>query len=228
MFLGVGTAMSVQDYDGLAADIVADKPIITIVSDHAPRFFVKLSSRSFRKYYNAMTKSLEHLVPVCKGKKPLILVGAHSASGQASIKALPDLVPQPDGYVGLDPFSINEKMTISPSIPTLEWGFAKTTCAVKIDQAAKAAYEISSKDHRVFYRIDNVSKEIAHCVFTDKGCAFICGKKEDGEWVRGAVAQSIHKFVQSIKSGLFYRKAEFSLPGVDSSLFSLFVNTDEV
>jgi len=77
----------------------------------------------------------------------------------------------------------------------------------------------------VFYRINNVPKGVSHCVFSDNGCP-ACPNSKDGEWVRGAVAHSIHKFIQSIKSG-YFRKAEFSLPGVDSSLLSLFVNMDD-
>jgi len=226
LFIGVGTAMSVNDYDQISSLIVTGKPIVTIISDHDPRWFVKLSSKKFASFYNEMTGSLQSLVPACKGKDPMILVGAHSASGQASIEALPNLKRKPDGYVGLDPFKINErKMKIDKSIPTLEWGFAKTTCAVKIGQAAKPAYKISSKNHRVFYRVDNISEAIAHCVFTDKGCGFVCGMKSQGSWVRDAVAKSIHAFVSAIESGDFQKEA-FALP-IENGSFELFVNDED-
>lgn len=236
LLIGVGTAMGVEDYDNLATAISTGQPITTVISDHNPRFFVKLSERKFEKYYNAMVPSLQSIIPACKDVKyPKILVGAHSASGQASIKALPKLKPQPDGYIGLDPFKINEKrMKIDPSIPTLDWGFSKTTCQVKVEQAAKPAYEISSPKHRVFYRVDNPKvggffgrPAIAHCVFTDKGCAVVCGLRSGGTWVISAVADSIHKFVAIVKGGGSIVKSAFELDAVKEGKVELFVNGDD-
>ena len=71
-------------------------------------------------------------------------------------------------------------MKIDPSIPTLDWGFSKTTCAVRINQAVKPAYEISSPEYRIFYRVDNVKERIARCVLTDSICPTVCGLKKDG------------------------------------------------
>ena len=67
------------------------------------------------------------MVPGCKYEKnPIILVAFNSASGQTAINALPNLDRKPDGFVGLDPFSINDRSTkIDGSIPNLEWGFSK-------------------------------------------------------------------------------------------------------
>ena len=52
------------------------------------------------------------MVPGCKYEKnPIILVAFNSASGQTAINALPNLDRKPDGFVGLDPFSINDRCT---------------------------------------------------------------------------------------------------------------------
>lgn len=227
LFIGVGTAMNVNDYDNLSTEIVSGKSIVAIVSDHNPNFFVKLSAKKFARYYNQMVDSIQVLIPACEGREdPLIMVGAHSASGQAAITALPMLKHKPDGFVGLDPFQINvKKLKIDESIPTLDWGFAKTTCAVTIDKAAKAAYKISSNKNRIFYRVNNISRGIAHCVFTDKGCTFICGLKGDGGPVIPAVAHSIGIFVDAVKSGSF-QKSDFAL-GYDDSFLELFANDDD-
>jgi hypothetical protein len=145
----------------------------------------------------------------------------------ASINALPQLSPRPNGYVGLDPFRINSyRMKIDPSISTLDWGISKTTCAVRINQAAKPAYEISSPEHRIFYRVDNVKERIAHCVFTDSIRPIVCGLKKDGGWVAVAVAESIHIFVDAIANGTFEKDA-FVLDAVKDGQVELFVNGDD-
>ena len=227
LFLQVGSAMGVKDYNNLATLIVEDSSVVTIVGDHNPRFPVKLFSGQFVNFYNEMVPALQRLVPACKYKTPMILVGAHSASGSAAIKALPRLDRQPDGFVGLDPFPIKTgNMKIADTIPSLEWGFAKTTCRTKVEQAAKPAYQITNHKHRVFYRVDNIAQAVAHCVFTDKGCGFICGKKADGGWVPAAVARSIHLFVNAIKTGSF-GKEQFILPNSDKAQFEMFVNAED-
>lgn len=226
--IGVGTAMSVGSYDNISSLISTGKPVVTVVTDHAKYSFIKLSRRKYANFYNKFVDNIEDYLPVCKGKDPMILAGAHSASGQAAINAFAKGVNRkPDGFIGLDPFNVNErKMKIDASIPTLDWGFAKTTCAVKVNQAAKAAYEISSKAHRVLYRVNNISKKIAHCVFTDKGCAIVCGKKKDGGWVPPAVAESIHNFIDAIKTFSF-TPGQFALPSEHDGCYELFVNMQD-
>lgn len=234
LFLGVGTAMGVGDYDKLSTLMVDGKEIIAIVIDHNPGWFVKLSPRKFASLYNRMVASYLQLVPVCQGKeRNLILLGAHSASGQAAVEALPNLKRKPDGFIGLDPFQINqETMRMDESIPTLDWGFAKTTCGVNIDQAAKALYQLSNRNHRIFLRVNNTANSIndgvAHCVFTDRGCGMVCGTKEKGDWIPLAVAQSIHLFVDAIKSKHFARET-FLLPQVmdGNDTLALFMNQDD-
>jgi hypothetical protein len=230
IMIGVGTAMGSGDYNILSSEISSGQPIVTVITDHSA-IFVKTSSGGFAKLYNKLTADLGEIIPICQGKSPKILVGAHSASGMAAIGAMKkDLLQvKPDGFIGLDPFKINERRdSIDPNLPTLEWGFAKTTCSVKIQQAAKPAYKLSSEQHRVFYRIDNASghQNIQHCSFTDKGCAIVCGRKNDGDWVRPVVAKSIHAFIGAIETGSF-DKEQFILPEVEADWFELFVGAEE-
>jgi len=230
VMIGVGTAMGSGDYNILSSEISSGQPIVTIITDHSFTF-VKISSKGFAKLYNKLTADLGEIVPICQGKSPKILVGAHSASGQAAIGAMKkDLLQvKPDGFIGLDPFNVNErKDSIDPNLPTLEWGFAKTTCAVKIQKAAKPAYKLSSEKHRIFYRIDNASghQNIQHCSFTDKGCSIVCGRKNDGDWVRPVVAKSIHTFIFAIGTGDF-EKEQFDFPEVGADWFDLFVGAEE-
>lgn len=232
LFLGVGTAMGVGDYNKLSTLIVDGKEIITIVMDHNPGWFVKLSATKFANLYNRLVSSFLHLVPVCEGRRHnLILLGGHSASGQAAVEALPNLKRKPDGFIGLDPFQINqETMRIEDSIPTLDWGFARTTCGVNIEQAAKALYQLSNHKHRLFYRVNNTVQStndgVAHCVFTDKGCGIVCGTRGKGDWIPFAVAHSIHLFVDAIKSKIF-EKETFLLPEFMDHHNDLFMNEDD-
>lgn len=227
LLMNVGTAMSVKDYDIIATDIVKDQKVTVIIGDHNPRFPVKLFSNGFKKYYNEMIPSLQRIVPSCKDTKdPMILVGGHSASGKAVVEALPNLDSKPAGFVGLDPFPIKErKMKIDDSIAVLTWGLEKTTCRAKVQQTAKAAYNIASSDRRVFFRVDNMSQKIQHCVFTDGGCAVICGKGKSGVWVPPAVGKSIEVFIASIKKDSFV-KEEFA-NAASGGNFDLFVGNDD-
>ncbi len=221
--------MATTDYSIMSEEISKGQQIVTVITDHAPNFFVKLSSSGFAKLYNALTSDLGAQIPVCKGKSPKIIVGAHSASGQASIEAMMKgkLDKQPDGYLGLDPFAIKErKMKIDDSLPVMTVGFEKTTCQVKVNQSAKPAYKLADKGHRVFYQVDNINQKIQHCAFTNKGCAVICGAKPEGNWVRGLVAQAVHSFVGAIKSNNF-SKSQFSVAVEGTGSYNLFVGSEE-
>jgi len=234
--IGVGTMMKIEDYDKLSAKISEGKPIVTVVTDHNPRTFVKLSSKKYAKLYNSITSNLGDLIPVCKGKNPKIITGGHSASGKAAIGALSKMDPKPNGVLGLDPYDINEKRVWFPrpsgktvmdeTIPILTWGLERATCKVKVKRAARAAYNISGNSHRVFYRSKNMegeSRKLTHCEVTDKGCGLVCGKG-GGDIIYDNVATSIHTFIAAIKKGSIQR-ADFEIPSLNADLF---VNADEV
>jgi hypothetical protein len=238
--IGVGTAMSITDYDLISSKISAGKAIVTIIvnpilwspvkSDTIPLLFW-WTIQYYVDFYNDMMASIGDNIPVCNNKHPTIFVGGHSASGRSFIKALPKMDPQPKGFIGLDPFNITPDLTIDDSIYTLDWGFSSTTCSVTIDEAAKEAYGISSKKHRVFYRMNNDSFDINHCVFTDSGSCFdfVCSEGKDGGWVLDAVATSIHTFIDVINAGSFDgNRDQFVLTNVNANLYDLFVNEEEV
>ena len=228
LFLGVGTAMTINDYDGLAKKLVEAYPLTVIVTDHVPGFFVKSFAGKFSNFYNKMVPNIQSLVPSCTDKEnPMIFVSGHSGSGQAIINALDTLDPKPVGFVGLDPYKINaNRMQIT--IPALEWGFRKTSCLVRINRAAKLAYKVSEMTKKIFYRVDNVSQRIAHCVFTDNGCMFVCGRRGDDEWVRDTVTYSIRAFIEAVHRNDFEKK-RFQLPiSIVRGDYDLFTNQDVI
>lgn len=66
LLLAVGSAMGVKDNDSISTTIVLNSPVITIVSDHNPRFPVKRLSGQFVNFYNEMVQALQRLIPACK------------------------------------------------------------------------------------------------------------------------------------------------------------------
>jgi len=243
-FLGVGTSMTVNDYDTVASRIVSGFDIVTIVSDHNPGTLniVKTSDTKYAWFYNTMVKSLQEIVRPCNQTEdvcsetngPRYIVGGHSASGEAAINAINKMNPSPHGFLGLDPFEVDQKMSIPDSIPTLVWGFGNTTCFVTISSAAKEAYNISSETHRIFYRIDNPDHTVEHCVFTDDGCPGCPrGTRHVDDMyydeIYNAVAHSTHSFVDAMTRGVF-NKIQFVLPPLTypGEHYDLFVNEDDV
>jgi len=237
LLIGVGTAMKNSDYDIIAGKISTAKPIVTVFTDHS-RTPIKLSDKGYAKLYTSIVDNLGDLIPVCKGKSPKIIIGGHSASGSAAIKSVSRVERKPDGFIGLDPFDIYEKKKFIPpksvtpvdkSIPIMTWGFEKTTCGTKINNAAKPAYRLAGDDKRVFYRLGNKTdmKKVTHCDFADKGCfGPVCrgSKRED---IKDAMAASIHAFVASVKKG-YVQASDFAVSTVaaDTVSVELFVNAD--
>jgi hypothetical protein len=220
--------MSVNDYNELGSAISKGSRIVALVSDSTPGNPIKLKSGPWIRYYNTIVTQIQDIIPACVNTPdPIILFGGHSASGQGIIDALPDVVPQPNGLVFLSPFKITKSMKINPSIPTLNWGFETTTCFVTVNYAAIAAYEISSPDHRVLYRIDNEDNTITHCIFADNGCGgFVCPKGKEGEWVIPAVSKSIHIFAGDIVDDGKLTKTQFDLDVVKDGKALLYVNEE--
>lgn len=237
-FVGVGTAMSVGDYDEVASDMSiggTSGGIVTIIADPAPGNPVKLFSGPYANQVNDVHANLASIVPACEGRKkkkdgdPIFVIGGHSASGQAAIDALDDAKGgginfEPSGFFGLDPFEVNtKKMKID--VPALFWGFEYTTCLVSVDKAAEAGYEISPATSRVLYRIENKNKMITHCIFTDNGCTVVCPANRSGDWVRKYVGDSARAFARAIETGN-YAKERFEPR--DGEPVLLYANEDEV
>jgi len=186
LILGVGTFMTVNDYDNLSRKIAASSSsIMVIVADHNVNNIIKTSPERYATLINALINQLDTVLPMCdhasqdKGPSEL-LFGGHSASGQAAVEAWQQGLLSIEGYkvafVGLDPYDIADRTideSIGLSIPSLSWGFTRTTCFVRTEKSAKAAYEIT-RDSRVLYVMDNAEKGsgVTHCAFTDRGCGF--------------------------------------------------------
>jgi len=170
VLMGVGTAMSVEDYNKISTVIVerlsqsqspATGGIVFIVSDHNPGRIVKTSFTQYATLYNEVQHQLHDLIPVCGNNNTTttrnFYIGGHSASGQAALVAATrqnELNEVPDGFIGWDPYDISDKTILmdedsnTPNVPfpfpTLDWGFTKTTCFVPIEKAAAGAYRFSS------------------------------------------------------------------------------------
>lgn len=229
VFIGVGTAMSVSSYDKIASEIAQSSGALTVITDHNARFPVKTSGKGYAKLLNRLMKEIDTRIPICAtGTSRKIIVGGHSASGQAAVESIPKLDFTPDGFIGLDPFRrggftgglFSKKVEIN--IPSFEWGFTKTTCFVNVDQAAKSAYEASDEAHRILYRVSNTKKDITHCIFTDNGCP-TCPAKESGEWVRKSVGETISVFIKAVSSSTF-NKAKFV---ISEPLVELYANDEK-
>jgi len=228
VFIGVGTAMSVSDYDKIASEIAKSSGALTVIIDHSTRFPVKTSGKKYAKLLNRLMKEIDTRISICTaGASRKIIIGGHSASGQAAVDSFPALDFTPDGFIGLDPFRrggftgglFSKKVDIN--IPSFEWGFTETTCFVNVDQAAKSAYEASDETHRILYRVSNTKKDITHCIFTDNGCP-ACPANESGEWVRKSVGETISVFIKAVSSS-YFTKSKFA---ISEPLVELYANDE--
>jgi hypothetical protein len=131
------------------------------------------------------------------------------------------------GYVGLDPYQITQNDPIPIEMPSLFWGFNKTTCAVNINQAAKAGYNNSNSTHRIFYQVQsNHDCELMggpHCSFANNGCFWMCSGS-DFPWIKSQVAATYHRFVTGALSQNF-EKSQFV---IDQNEVILYANQDLV
>ena len=241
MVIGVGTSMSVSEYDKLSHQIVTGTSIVMIISNHNVGGLVKTSSDQYSKLLNAINEQLHDLVPACtvnnnennnttmtKNKK--IIIGGHSSSGQAAFEAsLKGLFHfKPFGFVGLDPYEISVGQKIL-HLPSLYWGLTDTTCLVNVDKAALGAYHRTSEDARILYSIDNSQNKITHCVFSDRGCGIgfviVCPTTTTTfDWVYEIVAESVHLFINTLVNDKPFKKDDFELPQTKSGKVFLRVN----
>jgi len=200
IMMGVGTSMSVEQYDKLAREIVQGKPIVFIMADTNPCYWknaVKYCpapdplknchEKDYANFTELIAKQLTTMIHVCQGhqKKPRFFIGGHSASGQSALGALGYLKFQPDGFIGLDPAEIDLEIFKIPlrvcpfnfangyqKLPvTLNIGFEREPCLVHPKESAAYAYEESDAASRVFIRIKTPPfTSIIHCSFADQGC----------------------------------------------------------
>ena len=247
---GVGTMMSVDDYDSMGNHTVAGtnnnkgNDMVAVVVDANPGNMVKTDGAKYAAVVNAVVDQLQNnddlllsLSPsVCKFDQSVtkIFIGGHSASGKAAVNSVPLLTFTPSGFIGMDPFDIlpsnDPAAEWFASMPTLDWGFTRKTCGVSVSKAARAVYKQTNQTHRVFYKIDNTKrykrKRLTHCSFTDNGCP-VCPANPGSDEVRQSVGASIQAFVQAVITGL-YDRAVFAgvvqRPGAGSSTDNVDLN----
>ena len=225
LLLGVGTFMSVTDYDKISKKIASKNAIVVIVADHNVNRIIKTSPQKYALLNNEVMHQLSQLLPSICGNvssndtNVRLLFGGHSASGQAAIQAwqqgLLNTGRRSVAFLGLDPYEISNAtidQRVGLVIPSLTWGFTKTTCLVNTEKAAMAAFEMT-KSLRVLYAIDNVDKLCAtmtHCAFTNQGCGlFVCSTNAKFEWIHDAVAESIGIFLEGIRGAFPFDHSHF-------------------
>ena len=254
--LGVGTAMSIDDYDYASHQIVLTNPtVIVIVTDSNYDDIVKTSPSKYANLLDNIYEQLHFLIPVCDYdytgvSSPIdLFIGGHSSSGQAALEALQGKLFHfiPAGFIGLDPFKISSDTVDYNAplyLPSLHWGFTKTTCMVDVNEAALGAYHLfapisDSKNKtlgRVLYLIDNEmdSRELGHCVFTDKGCGVesivVCPTIHpiNDNWVYDALAHSIQLFLKAVEKGVAFTKDDFHLNKTFADKVFTYVNDEMV
>jgi hypothetical protein len=234
--INVGTGMSVNDYTELAKSIVAantaNTSTVAIIVDNNPGclFNVGLKKDDGAKFARVVNKAMMNLrndIPICTN--PLYFIGGHSGGGKGAMIAIQmgNLNFSVAGYVGLDPYQITQEDPIPIRMPSLFWGFNKTTCAVNIDQAAKAGYNDSNSTHRLFYQVqtnhDNKMIGGPHCSFTNKGCFRMC-KGTNLPWIKSQVATTFHRFASAVLSQNF-DKGKFV---IEQNEVILYANLDQV
>ena len=164
--------MDVVDYDKISESIVKQSSVAVFITDHNPGNFEKTSHQKYAALVNEISETMKSLLPMCAEAK--IAFGGHSASGQASLEAWQNGMLQSiplAGYIGFDPYEI-DKRTIDVkkilTIPSLFWGFTRTTCLVAKEKAAEGGYMAASPQARVLYKIHNEGSKITHCAFADR------------------------------------------------------------
>ncbi len=239
LLLGVGTFMSVTDYDNLSRAITNDQSVVVVIMDHNVYKIDKTSHTKYASLANEVVYQLNTLIPICELGSAHILFGGHSASGQAAMQAwrhrLFDTSKfDPLGFIGLDPYEISEKTMdhiIIFDLPGLYWGFTKTTCLVAVQKAAKAAYDITMTSARVLYSIHNEkeNRKMTHCVFTDQGCGIhplSCGTSISFHWVHEKVAESVRIYLQALSNALPFSHDSFKLHAPHLDEIDILVNHD--
>jgi hypothetical protein len=240
--INVGTSMSVNDYTKLAKLIVSANTVSTstvvIIVDNNLGCIINVGVKKddgakFARVVNAAVQNLKNSVSICTN--PLYFVGGHSGGGKGAMNAIQmgKLNFSIAGYVGLDPYQITKEDPISIEMPSLFWGFNKTTCAVNINQAAKAGYINSNSSHRFFYQVQTnhgigmpwFDERLLgpHCSFTNDGCKSLCNGT-NLPWIQSQVAVTFHRFAHAVLSQNF-DKSQFV---IDQREVILYANKDVI
>lgn len=210
--LGVGTAMSVDGYDKLSTQLVANGFVVAIL-DHNVGNLVKTDKNKFRNLALEVKSNLTAWISDSKCSSIAHwIMGGHSAGGQAAHNALVDDSTLADAIFSIDPYDISGSGQVN--LPALYWGFDVTTCFVEKDKAAKAAY-LRSTAQRAFFRVAKkyswgpcgYSPKYFHCSFCDGHCPACtnCATTPDHFFVD--VASSVNRFVKASLYGTWSKAA---------------------
>lgn len=231
--INIGTGMIVSAYEELAKSIVAtNTSTVAIIVDSNPRCLFNIGLQKddgakFARVVNAAMENVKNDVSICSN--PLYFIGGHSGGGKGAMNAVrqQNLNFSIAGFVGLDPYQITQTDPIQIDMPSLFWGFNKTTCAVNINQAAEAGYQNSNSSHRLFYQVQsNHDCELMggpHCSFANNGCFWMCSGS-DFPWIKSQVAVTFHRFVNAVLTQNF-DKSQFV---IDQNEVILYANQDMV
>jgi hypothetical protein len=230
ILLGVGTAMSADNYDKLSTQLIAYGYVVAII-DHAPGELLKTNATQFANVASAVKDNLASWLAGhnnCTGIAHWIM-GGHSAGGQAAHDAVVNNSHLADAMFNIDPYDISGSGLIS--VPTLNWGFSETTCFVDINKAAKAAYQ-KSTGGRAFVRVAKkyswgpcgYSPKYFHCSFCDGHCPACtnCTTTPDSFFVD--VARSVNKFINAAFYGQWSKS---TLSFSSTTPITLFVDAEQ-
>ena len=240
VMLAVGTAMSPKYYNELATNIIQQSPdTVVFIVDNNPCNPIKVDANTFAGISNAIVDQLADLVPVCRSvPNRKIFIGGHSAGGQAVIGAIQQrekLLKYPvAGFIGMAPFDVSKVDNSPIDVPSLQWGFSKTSCGVTYTKAAMLSYQISQPHKgRVFYQVVthnwNTVSGGPHCSFTDRNCAGMCGgSKSTRAFIHENVGRSVKVLIENAGTAIGIRKSDFEFEMSSSEEVNLFVNEDTV
>ena len=227
----VGTAMSCTAYSDLAAECVSGQSTVWVTVDNNPGGLVKLDEKDTAAAFNDIVDNITERLGETASSTATILVGGHSAGGYSAIAAMQenggDLSFKPAGFIAADPLGRGAGVpSLKIECPTFAMGFTIETCAVKLDQAGLAAYNITSnKGNRVMMQIRNLKsgfgKQITHCIFSSDGCT-ACPSHEAGAWTRSVMGKFCILFVDGIKGKKATKAQYVEATGDKSDLVNVF------
>uniref|UniRef100_A0A7S1BHA6 Chlorophyllase n=1 Tax=Corethron hystrix TaxID=216773 RepID=A0A7S1BHA6_9STRA len=240
IFFGVGTALRADDYSDLSNKIVSGlSGVAVIVVDFEPSNPTKNDAAAFASSVKFILDTLDSDKDFPLASDRAVVVGGHSAGGYAAASALTEKLygdSSPVGFVGLDPCPTPMSKFSALPCPAFVFGFTKQTCGVDPELSAKGAYLAGPIDHRTMILLQNTGGEdktdFNHCVFTDKGCGFVCPvvDAELGKIVRSSVAGSLRVFLGTLEGQKNASKEQYqdSIMLDDVHPAAIYVDGDEV
>lgn len=227
IMLGVGTAMSDNDYDKLAGQLNTFGYIVAIL-DHQPGNLTKTDAT---KYKNLALEIKANLLTWLNGTGVSCssvahwIMGGHSAGGQAAQYAVGNNPGLADAIFSIDPFDVSNAPIVN--LPSQHWGLDTTTCFVDKNKAAKAAYQRTSNSKREFVRINvpygfnwcGYSPKYFHCSFTDGTCPACTNCAYPPSSFYKEVATSVNKFINAAFYGTWSKAALSFSSNVPKTIF---------